>query len=115
MENTASAIEMLFERAEKYTKTSIELAKLTAIDKTADVVSSLSTKMAIAAVFGMFILLSNIGLSLWIGELVGKIYLGFFIVAAFYFLVTIILYIFKDEWIKGPVHNYIIVKLLKNS
>jgi hypothetical protein len=39
MENNASSIEMLL-KSEDYTKTTIELAKLNAIDKTADVVSS---------------------------------------------------------------------------
>jgi hypothetical protein len=115
MENNASSIEMLFERAENYTKTSIELAKLNAIDKTADVVSSLISRMAISVVFAMFIFLLNIGLSLWVGELVGKVYYGFFIVGAFYLVITVLLYYFKDKWIKMPISNLIIVKMLKTS
>ncbi len=115
MENSASSIEMLFKRAENYTKTSIELAKLNAIDKTADVVSSLISRMVVSIVFAMFVFLSNIGLSLWIGELVGKLYLGFFIVGIIYLLVALLLYSFKDKWIKMPVSNFMIVKMLKNS
>ncbi|TWI00399.1 hypothetical protein IQ05_01045 [Flavobacterium tiangeerense] len=115
MENNASSIEMLFERAENYTKTSIELAKLNAIDKTADVVSSLISRMAISVVFAMFVFLSNIGLSLWVGKLVGQLYFGFFIVGAFYLALALLLYYFKDKWIKMPISNFIIVKMLKNS
>lgn len=41
MEDEASPIESLFERAETYSKTSINLLKLKAIDKTADIISNL--------------------------------------------------------------------------
>ncbi|WP_426063115.1 hypothetical protein [Flavobacterium sp. DSP2-3-1] len=115
MENNATTIEMLFERAEDYTKTTVELAKLYAVDKTADFISSLISQLAISIVFAMFAFLVNIGLSLWIGELVGKVYYGFFIVSSFYLLVAIILYIFKDQWIKTPISNFMIVKMLKKN
>lgn len=41
MENNATTIEILFEKAEGYTRTTVELTKLHAVDKTADVMSSL--------------------------------------------------------------------------
>lgn len=115
MENKATTIEMLFEKAEDYTRTTVDLVKLTAVDKTADVMSSLLSRLAVSIVFVMFALLVNIGLSLWIGELLGKTYLGFFAVSIFYLLISIVLNIFKDEWIKMPVSNFIIVKMLKKS
>lgn len=51
MENNATTIEMLFERAENYTKTTVELARLNVVDKTADVVSSLISRIAVSIVF----------------------------------------------------------------
>lgn len=115
MENNASTIEMLFERAEDYTKTTVELAKLNAVDKTADVMSSLLSRLTVSIVFVLFAFLANIGLSLWIGELLGKVYYGFFIVSSVYLLVAIVLYLFKDQWLKMPISNFIIVKMLKKS
>ena len=115
MENKATTIEMLFEKAEDYTRTTVDLVKLTAVDKTADVVSSLLSRLAVSIVFVMFVLLVNIGLSFWIGELLGKTYLGFFAVSIFYLVISIVLNIFKDEWIKMPVSNFIIIKMLKKS
>ncbi|RKS93992.1 hypothetical protein BC952_1853 [Flavobacterium limicola] len=115
MENNATTIEMLFKRAEDYTRTTVELTKLHAVDKAADVMSSLISRLAVSIVFAMFALLANIGLSLWIGELVGKLYYGFFIVSSFYLLIAIILYIFKNEWIKTPISNFMIVKMLKKN
>ncbi|MFV8373264.1 hypothetical protein [Flavobacterium sp. LB2P6] len=115
MENTATTIEMLFEKAEDYTRTTVELVKLHAVDTTADVLSSLLSRLTVSIVFVMFAFLANIGLSLWIGELLGKVYYGFFIVSCAYLVIAIVLYIFKDQWLKMPISNFIVVKMLKKS
>lgn len=115
MDNFTASIETLFERAEDYTRTSAELVKLNAIDKSADVLSSLLSRLTVAIFAVMFVLLLNIGLSIWIGELLGKPYLGFFIVSSAYLAISIILYSFKDQWIKIPISNFIITKLLKKK
>lgn len=115
MENNATTIEMLFEKAEDYTRTTVELVKVNAVDKTADVMSSLLSRLTVSIVFVMFAFLANIGLSLWIGELLGKVYFGFFMVSIGYFLISLVLYKFKDQWLKMPISNFIIVKMLKKS
>lgn len=114
MDNKATTIEMLFEKAEDYTRTTVELAKLSAIDKSADVLSSLFSRITILIVVAMFALMFNIGLSLWIGELLGKTYYGYFAVAGAYLILAILMNNFKDQWLKMPVSNLIISKLLKN-
>lgn len=115
MGNTTTAIEILFKKVEDYTRTTIELTKLEVVDKSSDLISSLISRLAIAIVFVMFMLLFNFGLSLWIGEILGNSYYGFFIVAIFYLIVSILIYSFKDQWIKIPVSNYIIAKILKKK
>ena len=115
MENNSSTIEILFERVEDYTRTTIDLVKLTAVDKTADILSSLLSRLTVSIVFVMFGFLVNVGLSFWIGELVGKIYYGFFIVSSIYLVLAIVLYIVKDKVLKMPISNFIIVKMLKKS
>lgn len=115
MDNRATTIEMLFEKAEDYTRTTVELTKLNAIDKSADVLSSLLSRLTVIIVVAMFALLINIGLSIWIGELLGKTYYGYFAVASAYFVLAIIINSFKDTWIKLPVSNFIIIKMLKKK
>ncbi|CAM2945732.1 hypothetical protein [Flavobacterium frigoris] len=115
MNDRATTIEILFEKVEDYTRTTVELAKLKVIDTSADVVSSLISRLTIAIVFAMFLLLLNFGLSFWIGELLGNFYCGFFIMAALYLVLSIVLYSYKDQWIKIPVSNFIITKMLKNK
>lgn len=115
METKASTIELLFEKAEDYARTTAELTKLTVVDKSADVLSSLLSQMAVAVVVALFSLLINIGISLWLGELLGKTYYGFFIVSGFHLLFAILLYSYKSVWIKMPISNFIIHKMLNDK
>jgi hypothetical protein len=112
-ESIATPIEELFEKAGEYGKTSIELLKLKAIDKSASVISSLAVKSVLLIVVAMFILSISIGLALWTGEMLGRSYYGFFAMAGFYALTTIVLYLFRDQWIKKPVNDSMINKILQ--
>ena len=113
MEDHEKLIESLLERATEYGKTSYELVKLKALDKTSDVVSSFIPRSIVIFLVSSFMLFVNIGLGFWIGEILGKIYFGFFVVAAFYGFLGIIIYVFMRKWIKKNVSNYIIKQMLK--
>lgn len=115
MNDNPTPIEALFEKAEDYSKTTLELFKLNAIDKTAEIVSSLAVRLVILLAVVLFVLVLNIGLALWIGELLGKTYYGFFVIAAFYAFITILLYAFRNRWIRYPVSNAIITQMLKKK
>jgi len=114
MEEKPTLIASLFEKAEAYAKTNLDLLKLKAIDKSADVVSTIVSKLAVIVAVLLIILLASIGLSIWIGVLVGNSYYGFFIVAAFYVLVALILH-YVPGLIKSPVNNSIILKMLNKK
>jgi hypothetical protein len=111
MEPTISLIEPLLERAEMYAKTSIELLKLKSIHKTADITSTLISRLLLTIVLSLFALTLNIGVALWIGDLLEKAYFGFLVVAAFYALIGIILF-FIHPIIKSRLNNSIIIQIL---
>lgn len=113
MESTASHIESIYNKAKAYTETSIELYKLNAIDKTADVVSSLVSWVALASTVVVFLLFINIGISLYIGELLQASYLGFLIVSLFYLVLGLLLYFFNEKLIGKPITNLVISKLMR--
>lgn len=113
MTNNETPIETLFEKAEDYGKTTLALLKLKAVDKSADFVSSFVTQFVFFMVVTMFIIIINIGLALWIGDLLGKSYYGFFVIAGFYGLISILLRSYMDKWIKVPISNFIISQILK--
>lgn len=113
METPASVVESLFEQVETYSKKTFELSKLKSVETTAIVATSALAKMGVIVVISLFILVLNIGIALLLGELLGKAYYGFFIVAAFYLLAGIILHFFLHQWIKTPVSNFIIRQALQ--
>ncbi len=110
---TQDPLERIVQQAKQYGKSSIELFRLKAIDKTADVLSSLVSKLFVIVYFILVFVLLNIGAALWIGDVLGKLYYGFIVVALFYSVFGIILYASRHTWLKDPTRNYIIVQLLK--
>lgn len=109
----SNKIENLIEKAEAYGKTSFELCKYNTMYKSADIISSFVVKTIITLVLILFSLLLNVGLSLWIGELLGKTYYGFFISAGLYLFMALLFFVFRYHWIKKPISNFIINKLIK--
>jgi hypothetical protein len=112
MTNEATPVEKLIEKMSVYSKTSVEVYTLSAVYKTANIYSSLAVKLVLSIVVALFFLFLSIGLSLWIGSLLGKAYYGFFIVASVYLLVFLLIYIFRNSWIKRAASNFIISTLL---
>lgn len=115
MENIAENIELLYQKVEKYSKTSFELLQLSTINKTSDILSSLAVVIALSILLAMFTLFMNIGISLYLGDLLHNYVLGFMIVAICYFIIGIIFFFFRKSLIKTPIENLIISKFLKEN
>jgi len=113
MEENKKLLESLVDRASDYGKTSYELVKLKAVDKASDVVSSVIPHTLVLILAASFMLFLNLGLAFWLGEILGKIFYGFFIVAAFYILAGLIVHLFMHKKLKEIIRNYVIKQLLK--
>ena len=92
MEQPASIVEELLGRVEGYGKTSLELAKLKAVKKLIPAATSATSQLIVISAFSMFALLFNIGIAMWLGELLGKPWYGFLAVSGFYLLLVSIIY-----------------------
>ncbi len=113
MEDNTNLIETLLVRASQYGKTSYELIKLRTLHKVTDIVSTCIPNIIVIALMATLLLLFNLGLALWLGEILGKIYFGFFVVALFYGIIGLFLHFFMHNWIKKKVGNYIVKQALK--
>lgn len=113
MEKTTNHIDELFSEAGDYIETRTELWKLKIVDATSDIISSATSGIIITVAVLFFFALLNIGLALWIGNAIGNLYSGFFILAGFYALVALIVYLCRDKWLKIPLSNAIIRKIFK--
>jgi hypothetical protein len=113
MEENTKILESLIESATEYGKTSIELVKLKALDKTTDIISSLIPFSVVIILLITFLLFLNIGIALWLGEILGKPFYGFFAVAGFYILTGIIIHFLLNKWIKRIVGDFFVRRMLK--
>lgn len=112
MEAKANLIDPLIQRVEQYSKTSLELLRLKSLDKTADISSTVFSRLLLIIVLSIFAFILNIAIALYLGDLLGKNYYGFLLVASFYGLASIILFLIHPL-IKTRVNNSIITQLLK--
>jgi hypothetical protein len=111
MEKPKELIEKLIEKGEQYGKTTLELVKLKTIDKSSDVISNLVSWLIVILFAVMFFTLLNIAIALWLGEIMDNSSYGFFTVAGFYALLTLIFIIFRKQLVKKPVNNTIVKQL----
>lgn len=103
----------LYERVEAFGKTTLELSKLKAISITSKVMVTMVAKMGFILMISFFLLLSSIGLALYLGDLLEKSHQGFFIVGAVYFLIGIVFYFFLHKWVKKPLSKLLISQILE--
>ncbi|MDQ6815174.1 MAG: phage holin family protein [Bacteroidota bacterium] len=109
---TLTLIESLFSQSKEYVDNRLELYKLKAIDKSSSIASSVISGIALFVVFFIFFVVFNIGIALLIGDLIGKAYLGFLILAAIYAIVGLVLFSKRDKIFKIPIAKMLIGKFL---
>ena len=115
MENQKTSLEVLVERIEAYAETSLKLFKLKATDKVAELVSDIASGLTLAVILILVFVNLNIGIALFLGDLFGKMYLGFLAVSGLYACLGLLVYFFRSTWIKKPINNLLINNLLKND
>jgi hypothetical protein len=113
MQSTIKHIEELVSRTEELAETKVELWKLRAAGKISETASSLISVIAIVIIIGVAITILSFGLAFWIGAETGHLSYGFLVVGGFYAFAGLLLYVFRKKWIKTPLSNLIIDKIIK--
>jgi fatty acid desaturase len=112
MQDTENTIELLFERTTSYIKTSLELFRLKLIDKVSDTISTLIPFIVLMVLMASFILFASFGMAYVLGEMLGGVASGFFVVAVFYVFIGFLLHFAMHAVIKRRIRNYLNKQLL---
>ena len=112
MQDEPNVIESLFLQVGEYAETRAALLKLTMVDKASEVISSVAVYAAVYLTASIVILLSGVTTAFLLGEWLGRYSYGFFIVTIAFALAGILLYNWRDKWIKNPVAKLIITKVV---
>ncbi|WP_163710595.1 hypothetical protein [Mangrovibacterium lignilyticum] len=115
MEEQSELVDELIEKGHKYGQTTLHLIKLKTLDKTSDVLSNLVSWLPVIIAAIIFFLILNIGVALWLGNMMGQTYYGFFAVAGFYAIVSLICWLFRKPFLKHPLNDSIINQILKED
>jgi hypothetical protein len=113
MENQSTPVESLIDSAKSYVETRIDLLKLKGIDKSSSFLSLLISMLIVILIGFISVMLLSVGIALLLGELLGKAYYGFFIVALLYLITGFVLYSSREKWLKKPIANSMIHKLME--
>lgn len=112
MDDNPNAVEQLVQKAFDYGKTGFDLARLRSVEKVSDVASSLIPHSVALILLTIFIFFLSLGLAFWLGDILGKTYLGLLIVAGFYGLCGFVVHFFLHRWFKRTVGDYFVKMLL---
>jgi hypothetical protein len=113
MKEDPTVVDTLFERVTQYTLTYIELVKLKTINRVTEVASAVFPDVIVLSMLFIFALFANLGLAFWLGDLFGKVYLGFLLVAGFYLILGCVSHFFMRGWFKKIAVNYFIKQLFR--
>ena len=111
MEGKPTNVEELFQKIKEYADVRLNLFKLKSINKFAGFMSLSITLIILIVIFSTILLCITIGAALLIGEWVGKIYYGFFIVGGIYLIIGLVIYSMRDKLIKTKVSDKLIKEL----
>jgi len=111
MEKEKTLVEDLIVKTEDYAKTSYEIAKLKLLDNSSTLISSIAAQAVAGVILLISILILSIGLGFYTGEILGKVYYGFFIVGGVYIVISLGCYFFLSARIKKSVSKSLLAVL----
>jgi len=106
-------VEPLIEKATTYGKTSLKLIKLKAVQRASVMAPAIITKLITIILMSLFLLVLTIAVAIWLGDMLGKMYYGFFIVAGFYLLLVLGFQLFFKKGMKRSLGDWIVSEILQ--
>jgi hypothetical protein len=107
--------ETLIEQGQTFSAISIKLAKMKSLEKGTHLFAALLSGLSVLVLLSLFVIVFTIGTALWIGEILGHSYYGFFVVAVAYLIVGTIFHFMLYKWIKKPISNLLIQQVLNSN
>jgi hypothetical protein len=110
----ASSLGEVADHFKTYIQTLTDLYTLKAVDKSSSAFASLIVSGLVALLIILVLVLASIGGAFYLNRIIGNSFSGFFIVAALYILLAIVLYFSKNKWIRKLISNKIVSEMLED-
>jgi len=115
IETISQEAETILTDAAEYVETKTKLWKLKMVEKAAEIYGMIVAKLIFFCAIAVFALFLTVGIALWLGELLGKTYYGFFIMGGVFLIVGLIFLGASKGWAENPSSNNLVKKLLKTK
>jgi hypothetical protein len=115
MKDDPTTIDTLFDRVKEFSIAYAELLKLKAIDLAGEFISTILPDAVFSALILIVLLFISLGLAFWIGEITGRVYIGFLLVGGIYLLIGMISRLFFRDWFRKRIQNYFVRNIFRNT
>jgi hypothetical protein len=113
MKEDPDLIDGLVKRLTEFGLTYQELVKLKIVNKATNIISAIFPDLIVTTLFMIFLLFLNLGLALWLGDVLGKIYFGFLAVSLLYLMLGFFSHFFMRNRFKKAAENYFIKQFFR--
>ena len=107
-------LEEIINEVKSYVGTTVELYRMKASEKGAEIASLAIINIVLGILASLILLFLSLALALVLSAWLGKMYLGFLLVAGLYTVLGIIILLTKDKWLKGSLTDSIIRVMYSN-
>lgn len=114
MKNEFNVADTLIERMKEFGIAYAELIKLKAIKLASEIISAIIPDVIFSLLMFTIVLLFTIGIAIWLGGVMGKLYLGFLLIGSFYLLIGLISHFIMRGWLKRQLGNYFIKNIFRD-
>jgi hypothetical protein len=115
MQEEINHFEKLTYNLKEYVNTRYDIVTLKVTQKVANIGSQTTAIILIGMMVSLFLLFINIAVALYLSSLLNNSYAGFFIVAGFYLVLTLIFILGRKKLIIVPLRNLIVKQILNDE
>jgi len=113
MNSVIDNIEQIASAATSVAETKFELLKLKAADKVSVAVSAVAMIFVVVLLGSIALIVLSFGLAFFIGNRLGDVSYGFFIIGGVFALAGFLFYANRKKWVQEPLTSILIDKLIK--
>ena len=91
----------ILDKVEDYVETKLEIAKIDIEEKISQIIYRVIQVLLLVFISGISVLFLTIGIAYFLNDVLQSPFAGFLIMSGFYFILFIILYLYKDRFFSG--------------
>jgi hypothetical protein len=108
MDDISAKLDELVKNLKEYADIQYQLAVLKAGNIISSVTAKILAAFIIAFIFLLFVIIISVTAGFYLSTLMGSLTKGFLLLAGIYFVVGLVLLIFRNKLIVGPIRNILI-------